>query len=392
MIEVTQDDLTAARDLRRRLHARPELSGLEHETARTIAAEMRRAGAAEVIEGLGGTGVAAVFHGAEPGRCLMIRAELDALPIVEASSAPWASRHEGVAHMCGHDGHMAILVALARALGRGFARGRVVLLFQPAEEDGAGAKAVLADPRTVGLAPDMVVSLHNLPGLAMGQAALADGPMGCASRGMRVQLSGREAHASSPEHGISPRRALARLMEGLTDLGQGVFPSEDFAIVTVAGVFMGGTAFGVAPGRGELRATLRTLTDERMGRLVRDAEALVRETAVAEGLGVTIDYHEVFEATSNHPEAAQLLRRALDAAGVAHAPHGQPWRPSEDFGRLGALAPAAMLFLGSGEGQPPLHDPRYDFPDDLIGIGARVFAEAVAAMQAAPSRGLNARP
>ncbi|SFH05693.1 amidohydrolase [Palleronia marisminoris] len=377
MIDVTNDDLTAARALRRRLHARPELSGQEHETARIIAAEMRGAGAHEVLEGLGGTGVAAVFHGTGPGRCLMIRAELDALPILEESGVPWSSEHDGVAHMCGHDGHMAILVALARALGRGFARGRVVLLFQPAEEDGAGAKAVLADPRTAGLAPDLVVSLHNLPGLPIGSAALADGPMGSASRGMRVRLTGREAHASSPEHGLSPRRALSRLMEGLTDLDEGTFPAEQFALVTVAGVSMGGTAFGVAPGRGELRATLRTLTDERMAQLVRDAEALVRETAVADRLGVTIDYHEVFEATSNHPEAVKVLRRALDAAGVEHGPEGQPWRPSEDFGRLSALAPAAMLFLGAGEGQPPLHDPRYDFPDALIEVGARIFAEAV---------------
>ena len=379
MIDVTNDDLTAARDLRRRLHAHPELSGQEQETARIIAAEMRAAGAQEVLEELGGTGIAAVFRGAEPGRCLMIRAELDALPILEASGAPWSSKCEGVAHMCGHDGHMAILVALARALGRGLARGRVVLLFQPAEEDGAGAKAVLADPRTAGLAPDMVVSLHNLPGLPIGRAALAEGPMGCASRGMRVRLTGREAHASSPEHGISPRRALSRLMEGLTELAEGIFPGEEFALVTVAGVSMGGTAFGVAPGRGELRATLRTLTDTRMDRLIREAEALVRQAAETAGLGVAIDYHEVFEATVNDPPAVALLRRALDEAGVAHAPEGQPWRPSEDFGRLSALAPAAMLFLGSGEAQPPLHDPRYDFPDELIGVGARIFAEAVKA-------------
>ena len=379
MIDVTPDDVTAARDLRRHLHARPELSGEERDTAALIADEMRAAGATDVLEWLGGTGVAAVFHGDTPGRCLMIRAELDALPILEASGAAWASERPGMAHLCGHDGHMAILVALARALGRGLDRGRVVLLFQPAEEDGAGAKAVLDDPRTSALAPDLVVSLHNLPGLAIGTAALAEGPMGCASAGMRVQLTGREAHASSPEHGISPRRALSQLMEGLTALTQGVFPSEDFALVTVAGVSMGGTAFGVAPGRGELRATLRTLTDARMAQLVRDAEALVTEVASAEGLEVSIDWHEVFEATSNDAEAVALLRRAMDEAGVAHGPEGQPWRPSEDFGRLGALAPAAMLFLGAGEGQPPLHDPRYDFPDELIEVGARLFAEAVKA-------------
>ncbi|SPJ23161.1 amidohydrolase [Palleronia abyssalis] len=375
MVDVTKDDVTAARDLRRRLHARPELSGHENWTASVIAAQMRSAGA-EVLTGLGGTGVAAVFHGAAPGRCLMIRAELDALPIPEASEVDWASDVPGQGHLCGHDGHMAILCALGCALGRGFDMGRVVLLFQPAEEDGAGALAVLNDTRTADLAPDLVVSLHNLPGLPFGQVALAEGAMGCASRGMRVQLKGREAHASTPEHGISPRAALAQLMEELTGLAEGDFPQDRFALVTVAGVSMGGTAFGVAPGSGELRATLRTLTDARMEALMAEAEAMARGAAKADGLGIEIDYHEVFEATVNDPPAVALLRGALDAAGVPHGPEGQPWRPSEDFGRLGTLAPAAMLFLGAGD-QPPLHDPRYDFPDALIEVGARIWAKAV---------------
>ncbi|QFU10172.1 putative hydrolase YxeP [Rhodobacteraceae bacterium THAF1] len=377
MIQIADADITHARALRHDLHRAPELSGLEHQTAKRIATELRDAGAADVVTGLGGTGVAGVFHGSKPGRTLMIRAELDALPIVEESGVDWTSDTPGTAHLCGHDGHMSILIALARALGRGFEKGRAILLLQPAEEDGAGARAVLDDPRSRMLKPDLVVSLHNLPGLALGHVALKEGPMACASRGMAVRLTGRAAHASTPEHGISPRRALATLMEGLTDLAEATFPDPEFALVTVAGVSMGGTAFGVAPGDGEIRSTLRTLTDARMDLLIEQAETMVRDTAQGEGLDATITYHEVFEATGNDPEPVKHLRHALDAAGIPHSEEGQPWRPSEDFGRLNALAPAAMLFLGSGEVQPPLHDPRYDFPDDLIAIGAKLWAAAI---------------
>ena len=371
------DDLAHAARLRRRLHRNPELSGREAATARLIAAEMRASAADEVLTGLGGHGVAAVF-GTGPGRRVLIRAELDALPIPEETGAAHASEVPGVAHLCGHDGHMAILVALARALGRDRPNGAAILLFQPAEEDGAGARAVLADPRTAGLRPDLVVSLHNLPGLPLGHVSLAAGPMACASRGMRVRLKGRAAHASQPETGVSPRMAVVDLLQSLPALGsEAPFPDDDFALVTVARVAMGQKAFGVSPGEAEVWATLRCLHDDRMAALVRRAETLVRKAAAAAGVTAAIDYQEVFFAATNHPAAVAALHGALDDLGVAHGPAGQPWRPSEDFGLLSRLGPAAMLFLGSGQLQPPLHDPQFDFPDALIAHGAAIWARLI---------------
>lgn len=208
----TQADLAAARDLRRALHRAPELSGAEAETAARIAVEMTQLGADRLETGIGGHGILAVFDGPAPGPLVVLRAELDALPIEERSGVAHTSKVPGQGHLCGHDGHMAILVCVARVLARTRPeRGSVALLFQPAEETGAGARAMLRDDRIACLAPARIFALHNLPGLSLGHAALGDGPVACASCGMRLRLEGRTAHASQPETGLSPRAALGDL-------------------------------------------------------------------------------------------------------------------------------------------------------------------------------------
>lgn len=368
-------DLTA---WRRALHSAPEISGEEIETARRVQAFLQSAGADQIIAGLGGHGVAGIFQGREPGPTVMFRAELDALPIEELSDAPHRSVVPGKAHLCGHDGHMAILAALARGLSRQRPRrGRAILLFQPAEENGSGAAAVVADPRFEAIKPDFVFALHNLPGMKLGKAALIEGPVSCASRGMRIILKGKTAHASMPETGLSPANAMARLMPALTALGSGGPMDETFAMVTVTHARMGEPAFGIAPAHGEIWATLRTLTDAGMDDLIARAERQASDVAHEHGLALEIAYDDIFRHTENAPEAVAHLRRALDTEGVPHDRGDLPMRPSEDFGNLGAKAPAAMFFLGAGERHPSLHNPDYDFPDDLIAIGARVFMRAL---------------
>jgi amidohydrolase len=367
-------DIAELIDWRRELHRRPELSGHEAETARDVASALLAKGVDRIVSGLGGHGVAAVYEGAASGPTMMFRAELDGLPIEELSTVPHRSTVPGKAHLCGHDGHMATLAALALGLGRQRpARGRAVLLFQPAEENGAGAAAVLADPRFREIAPDYAFALHNMPGLPSGQVALAAGPMSCASRGMRIVLTGKTAHAGMPEDGLSPMRAVAGLMPALAALGPGGPLDGGFRLVTVTHARMGEPAFGIAPGYAEVWATLRTLTDAGMAELCAEAEALARGAAAVVGLGVAITYEDVFVHCENEPEAVAILRRALDAEGVPHGRDGQPMRPSEDFGRFGHHARAAMFFLGAGETHPSLHNPDYDYPDELIAVGARVF-------------------
>ncbi|MDR7033702.1 amidohydrolase [Mesorhizobium sp. BE184] len=378
MAFLTNTDVVELTGWRRHLHQMPELSGEEAETAAEVEKFLSPTCPDLILSRLGGHGVALVYDGAAAGPTLLFRSELDALPIEELGDIGHKSRVPGKAHLCGHDGHMAILAAMARGLGRQKPRrGRVVLVFQPAEETGAGADAVIADRRYKEIAPDYAFSLHNLPGLPFGHVALKPGPVNCASRGMRIVLEGKTAHASMPETGTSPMAAISSLMPALTALSEGNVSSPAFTLVTVTHAEMGASAFGIAPARAEIWATLRSLVDDRMEALCAAAEALVTETAAKAGLRCSISYHEIFHHCENDAEATQHLREALDAEGVAHDEANLPIRASEDFGRFGDTAKSAMLFLGAGENHPALHNPDYDFPDDLIGIGARIFMRTV---------------
>ncbi|MDQ6436982.1 amidohydrolase [Mesorhizobium sp. LHD-90] len=373
-MELTNRDIADLVAFRRELHRYPEISNEEERTAKRVVDFLADTGPSDVLTGLGGHGVAVVFNGVEPGPTVLFRSELDALPIAELPEIPHRSTIQGKSHMCGHDGHTAILAALARQFGRRApARGRVVLMFQPAEETGDGAAGVVADPRYEKIRPDFAFSLHNLPGTPLGHVRLKPGVVNCASRGMRIVLDGKTAHSSMPETGISPMLAVSRLMPALAKLGGGSFHDDDFAMVTVTHASMGEPVFGIAPGHAEIRATLRTRLDERMAGLCAAAETLVREAAEKEGLRHTIDYHEIFVASLNAPEAVEHLRAALDAEGISHDEEELPMRGSEDFGIFGRSSKSAMFYLGAGVGRPALHNPDYDFPDDLIAIGARIF-------------------
>jgi amidohydrolase len=371
---LTNHDMVDLIDFRHDLHRHPEISGEEEETARRVVAFLAPLKPQKVLTGLGGHGVAAVFEGAEPGPTLLFRSELDALPIEEKTGAPYTSTVAGKGHLCGHDGHSTTLLALGLGLSRQPPkRGRVVLLFQPSEENGAGAAAVIADPRFGEIRPDLAFSLHNLPGLPLGRVALKEGPVNCASRGMRLHLTGKTAHASLPETGISPMSAIARLMPALTALSRSAPPALDFRLATVTHAWLGEEAFGIAPGDGEIWVTLRTLVDDHMAALCAEAEDLARTAAAGTNLGLAIGYEDIFLHCENAPEAVDHLVRALDAEGVVHDAGTLPMRGSEDFGRFRAIAPSAMFFLGSGESHPALHNPDYDFPDELIAVGARIF-------------------
>ncbi len=362
---------------RRSLHRRPELSGQEVATAAAVLDFTAQSQPDQVLCGLGGHGVALVFQGGAPGPTVMIRAELDALPIIETGQPDWRSEIGGKGHLCGHDGHMAILSGLALRLGRRRpARGRAVLLFQPAEEDGSGAAAVMADPRFAAIRPDLAFSLHNLPGLPFGHAVLEEGAANCASVGMRLRFTGRTAHAAEPHKAISPALVLAHLVPVLMALGPGGDLTPDFRLVTITHLTMGEPAFGITPGAGELWATLRCLTDDRMAALKTEAVALAETGAAQAGLGLEITWHDDFAASRNDPEATRLMRAALAGAGVPRIA-GEPMRASEDFGRFGAVAKSAMFWLGAGEDHPALHAPDYDFPDGLIAPGLAGFEQVL---------------
>lgn len=363
--------------LRRTLHRHPELSGEERHTAARMRDYLEELAPDRIIKGIGGHGLAAIYQGAGPGPTVLFRCELDALPIAETGRPAYRSSVDGASHMCGHDGHMTMVTALAHHFTRQPPKiGRAVLLYQPAEETGAGARAVIDDPKYAELAPDYAFALHNMPGLPLGQVALQPGPVNCASRGMRIDLTGFTAHASEPEAGRSPAQALATLLQQIPGLGNPHAGDADFAMITLTHARLGEASFGVAPGEASLWLTLRTTLDDTMTALVARAEALARQAAESARLAVAISYHDVFHHCENDPEATAVLERALDRTATQRATYAYPMRASEDFGLYGQSAKSAMFLLGAGEDSPHLHHSDYDFPDELIARGAAVFAAA----------------
>lgn len=374
---VDPQTVSHATTLRRALHRAPEISNHEAGTAQAIVAFIRDFSPDEVIVNLGGTGVAAIYRGFEPGPTVMIRSELDALPIDEANDFAHRSVCDHVAHKCGHDGHMAMVAGLAPLLMRRPPdRGRVVLLFQPAEETGEGAAAIRRDPRFASIAPDYCFALHNLPGHPLHQIIVREGTFTMASAGMVALLEGRTSHASEPEKGVSPARALDVLLRELPAL-PGAPDLHDFTLVTLTHMKLGERSFGISPGKAEVLATLRAEKDADLQRLSERAAQLVSRTAQENGLLAETQWSDQFAATVNHPDAVRQIRRAAEFLGLDTRTLPDPIRWSEDFGLFTQVSTGAMLGLGAGVDQAALHSPDYDFPDALIPTGIGLFSRII---------------
>ncbi len=380
--DVLKTEIPRIRSLRRELHRHPELSGEERETARRIRDFLEGTEPDQVLTELGGNGVAFLFEGIESGPTVMLRCELDALPIQEINVFPYRSTRSLVSHKCGHDGHMAMLCGVAVVLNkRKLARGRVILLFQPAEETGVGALRILEDPRFASIGPvDWVFALHNLPRYPLGTVIAKSGVFSCASKGLRVDLEGKTSHAAWPEDGESPAGCLAEIMGGLHGMSNSVKEGEsregpEFSTITVVHATLGEEAFGTAPGDARILATLRTETDSAMEKLTRETLDLVERAAENWGLDHHIGWSDEFVASTNHGAAYDVIKNAARCGGLPFLNMKEAMRASEDFGQFTAQYQGAMFGLGSGENSPQLHNPDYDFPDELLGIGILAFWE-----------------
>ncbi|MFH2052836.1 MAG: amidohydrolase [bacterium] len=373
-------------DLRRRLHALAEVSGREETTAAFVAEALASLQPDELLTGLGGHGVAAVFSGPGSGPTVMLRAELDALPIPETLDIDHASFSPGVAHKCGHDGHMAILLGTAERLAaRPPACGRCVLVFQPAEETGQGAAALLADPRFGALKPDWIFALHNLPGHPEGAILLKEGAFAAGSAGVTIRLTGRTSHAAYPEQGRSPDRAVARLILDLINLPDRRRDSGRLALVTIVHTRIGERSFGITPGEAEVLATVRSDDDEVMAELMEGAKLAASAAAADHGLACTVSFSEEFPVTWNDPAAVRIVARAAGDLGLpVIEPRESPFRWSEDFGHLAALGRGAMIGLGAGEEHPVLHAPDFDFNDALLPVGVGLLEEIILELMRTP--------
>lgn len=360
---------------RRQLHQHPELSGAEEQTALRVLEKLERLQPSQIFTGLGGHGVAAVFDSGRPGPTLLFRTELDALPIEEVNEFAYRSTNPGVSHKCGHDGHMAVMMGFAHYLqGHPPGKGRVLLLFQPAEEIGAGAQWMLDDPGFDALLPiDHAFAFHNLPGFPSGQIVCREGPFSAAVQSLIVRLHGKTAHAGEPENGTNPAMAISEIIKASQTACQPDRDKEGFAILTPVHINLGEVAYGVSAGYGEIHLTIRTWTEAEMEKLSQRLLDYIGRVSKKYGLKAETEWTNIFRTNRNDPEMAALIEAAAEAEGFSYhtAPYAFKW--GEDFGAFTQQYRGAMFGIGSGEGHPALHNPDYDFPDEIIPVGVRMY-------------------
>ncbi len=357
-------------EFRRRLHAHPELAHCEHQTARRIVEFLTPLRPDQVLTEVGGTGVVATFDSGVEGPALLFRSELDALPIEERNVDGHRSTRPGVSHKCGHDGHSAILVGLAQRLAEVRPRsGKVHLLFQPAEETGTGAAAVLADPAFEQIRPDFGVAIHNMPGFPLHSVVVKSGSMYAAVRSFVIRYVGRTAHAAEPDKGENPSLAVADLLRDCDALTDNDLTSPGFGVVTPVHVLVGSPAYGVSAGQGEVHLTIRSLDGPGLDALFDTIVVKAQQFASRDRLQLDVEIVEDFRANINDPGITDLVKTAAEECGLdlivpeVGLPHG------EDFGLFGERFPCCMVLLGAGVEHHPVHNPDYDFPDELLATG-----------------------
>lgn len=360
--------------LRKTLHRYPELSGLEINTAKRIQAFIELHHPTKIITHLGGHGLAAIYEYAKEGPCILIRCELDALPIEEKNDFPHQSSIKGVAHKCGHDGHMAIVAGLIFWLKtQNFKTGKIILLFQPAEETGQGAYSVLEDRRFSQLNIDYAFALHNIPGATMHDIIIMDKGFSAEVQSFSIKLSGKESHASEPENGLNPANAISEIINTLSQLNVPNPSSEDFTILTPVYINMGEKSYGISPANGAIHYTLRTWSPERMLFLKSIIETSIDKIGRSSKLEYQIDWFEHFPAAKNHQLCNQLIRKAAEQNELNIIERPYPFKFGEDFGWFSKKYKTGMFGLGAGIKTPALHHADYDFPDEIINTGIDMF-------------------
>jgi amidohydrolase len=365
---------------RRDLHENPEILYEVHRTAGIVAEKLRAFGCDEVVSGIGRTGVVGVIRGRanRSGKVIGLRADMDALPITETSGVPHASKLAGKMHACGHDGHTAMLLGAARYLceTRNF-DGTAIVIFQPAEEGGAGGLAMVKDGLMDRWAIQEVYGLHNMPGLPVGHFALRPGPLMAAADGIDIAIEGYGAHASRPHMSIDPVAVGCQVHAALqTVVARNVDPLKS-AVVSVT-MFQAGEATNVIPQTARLRGTVRTLEPKVRDLVEKRIGEICAGVALAHGAKVALEYRRGYPVTSNHErETGVAAAAARDVAGEAAVNADMtPVMGGEDFSYMLEARPGAFIFMGTGAGAG-LHHPAYDFNDAAIPAGISFWGRLV---------------
>ncbi len=362
------------------LHANPELLYELPRTSAEVAKALRAAGCDEVVEGIGKTGVVAVIHGKSnmSGRAIGLRSDMDALPILEATGKPWASKTPGKMHACGHDGHTTMLLGAAIGLAQSRAfDGKVVLIFQPAEEGGAGARAMIEDGLFKRWPVNEVYGMHNRPNLAVGEFVIAPGPIMGSVDMIDIEIEGVGGHAASPHQTIDPVPVAAALIQAIQTITARTIDPMDSAVISVTTIH-GGDAFNVISQSLRLTGTVRTLRDNVRDHVETRLQQAVSGIAAAFGAKGRLDYSRHYPVTVNHGPETEFAAIAAEAvAGVGRVGRDMPpTLGGEDFAFMLNEVPGAMINIGNGE-SANLHHPAYDFSDEAIAWGCSYWCELV---------------
>ncbi|MDQ2954269.1 MAG: M20 family metallopeptidase [Pseudomonadota bacterium] len=367
---------------RRDLHAHPELLYDVHRTAASVAEKLKSFGCDEVVPGIGRTGVVGVIRGRKAGggarKVIGLRADMDALPIEEANDFSYKSTVPGKMHACGHDGHTAMLLGAAKYLAetRNFS-GTAIVIFQPAEEGGAGGKAMVGDGMMERFGIEEVYGMHNYPGLALGEFAIRPGPLMAAADRIVIEIEGKGGHAARPHFAVDTVLVGAQIVNQIQSIvARNVDPLEA-AVVSIC-LFHAGNTDNVIPQTALLRGTARSLKPEVQDVLERRLHEVVEGTAKLHGAKAKLTYRRDYPVTRNHPAQTEF------AANVAQEIVGKervdtkvaPVMGAEDFSFMLEARPGAFIFVGNGESEG-LHHPGYDFNDEIIPVGSSYWVRLV---------------
>lgn len=369
----------AVQGWRRDIHAHPELMYDVHRTAGVVADLLREFGCDEVVTGLGRTGVVGLIRGrGDAERTIALRADMDALPIGETTGLPYASQVSGKMHACGHDGHTAMLLGAAQHLceTRQF-DGTAVVVFQPAEEGGAGARAMVADGLMDRFAIDEIYGMHNLPGLPVGSFCLRPGPIMAAADRFEIRIEGKGGHAAYPHLCADPVYAGSQIVAALQSIVSRNLDPLDSAVVSTT-QFNAGSAQNAIPQSARLAGTIRTLKAETREFVEQRLREIVAGISAAHGVAATVSLARGYPVTRNHPDQAAFAAEvARDVSGHEKVyDEVPPMMGAEDFSYMLQARPGAFIFTGNGD-SAGLHHPAYDFDDAALPFGISFWVRLV---------------
>ncbi|MEM6306824.1 MAG: M20 aminoacylase family protein [Pseudomonadota bacterium] len=361
---------------RRDLHQIPELRFDLPKTSAYVADKLQNMGVDELHTGLATSGMVALIHGAQPGPVIGLRADMDALPIAEQTGADYASGHAGQMHACGHDGHTTMLLGAARYLTetRHFA-GTVALIFQPAEEDGGGAGVMVEDGVMDRFDIAQVYALHTLPGKPVGSFHTTPGPIMAAVDTFQVMITGQGGHGAYPHTTVDPIPATLAFGQAIPTIVSRNIPARDQAVISLTQL-QAGTAENIVPQAATMGGTIRTFNPDVQTLIKTRLHDLGQGVAASFGVDVQVDVIESYPATINHADQTHIAADVARDVGVSVCTDHPPEMGAEDFSYMLNVRPGAYLYLGQGDG-PALHNPAFDFNDDIAPYGASFFARLV---------------